>query len=195
MFWHYLFGSLKNSIKLPMHLSARFNPASVISISSGARGTLGATPSGFNSRNAICGSTQPHTHAHRACWEGPKGINLIWFLSQQTSRFVPTEGSMPWVLSVRWHSWHLTCPWHREGWREETSSKIKGITRNIGTRACRGRIRGKGLKQKGWMGYWDGIGPWEGGQALAHGAQRSWGCPWILGMFQARLVGAWSSLG
>lgn len=42
------------------------------------------------------------------------------------------------------------------------------------------------------MGYWEGIPGCEGGEALAQGAQRSWGCPGKL--FQARLDGAWSNL-
>ncbi|XP_063249361.1 protein SON isoform X2 [Prinia subflava] len=33
----------------------------------------------------------------------------------------------------------------------------------------------------GWMGSWAGIVPWQGGQALAQGAQSSCGCPWIPG--------------
>ena len=38
------------------------------------------------------------------------------------------------------------------------------------------------------MGYWEGIVPWEGGQALAQGAQSTG--------FKARLdTGAWSNLG
>lgn len=37
MFWHYLFGSLKNSIKPPMHLSPHFNTAITIPISTDAR--------------------------------------------------------------------------------------------------------------------------------------------------------------
>ena len=40
------------------------------------------------------------------------------------------------------------------------------------------------------MRYWEGIVPWEGGQALAQGAQRSCGCPWIPGSVQGQ-VGHW----
>ena len=40
------------------------------------------------------------------------------------------------------------------------------------------------------MGYWEGIPPWEGGQALAQGAQSSWGCPWIPGSAQDQ-AGHW----
>ncbi|XP_051631385.1 uncharacterized protein LOC127464952 isoform X2 [Manacus candei] len=36
-------------------------------------------------------------------------------------------------------------------------------------------------KYPAWTGYWEGILPWEGGQALAQVAQRSCGCPWIPG--------------
>lgn len=39
------------------------------------------------------------------------------------------------------------------------------------------------------MAYWEGIVPWEGGEALALGAQRSCGCP-ILGS-----VLGWMGLG
>ena len=40
------------------------------------------------------------------------------------------------------------------------------------------------------MGYWEGIVPWEGGQALAQDAQSSCGCPWIPGSAQGQ-VGHW----
>ena len=43
---------------------------------------------------------------------------------------------------------------------------------------------------QGWMGYWAGIVPWEGGQALAQGAQSSCGCPWIPGNAQGQ-AGHW----
>ncbi|XP_063271618.1 P2X purinoceptor 6 isoform X2 [Prinia subflava] len=39
---------------------------------------------------------------------------------------------------------------------------------------------------RGWMGYWERIVPWEGGQALAQGAQSSCGCPWIPGNAQGQ---------
>uniref|UniRef100_A0A8C5UAZ6 Uncharacterized protein n=1 Tax=Malurus cyaneus samueli TaxID=2593467 RepID=A0A8C5UAZ6_9PASS len=37
---------------------------------------------------------------------------------------------------------------------------------------------------QGWLGYWEGIVPCEGGEALAQGAQRICGCPWIPGNVQ-----------
>ena len=39
---------------------------------------------------------------------------------------------------------------------------------------------------QGWMGYWEGIVPWQGGQALAQGDQSSCGCPWIPGSIQVQ---------
>ena len=36
------------------------------------------------------------------------------------------------------------------------------------------------------MGYWDGIVPCEGGEAMAQGAQSSCGCPWIPGSVQGQ---------
>ena len=36
------------------------------------------------------------------------------------------------------------------------------------------------------MGYWEGIVPCEGGEALAQGAQRSCGCSWIPGSVQGQ---------
>ncbi|RMC11780.1 hypothetical protein DUI87_11905 [Hirundo rustica rustica] len=46
---------------------------------------------------------------------------------------------------------------------------------------------------QGWMGYWAGIVPREGGQALAQGAQSSCGCPWIPGSVQGWLDRVWSN--
>uniref|UniRef100_A0A8C0VIC4 Uncharacterized protein n=1 Tax=Cyanistes caeruleus TaxID=156563 RepID=A0A8C0VIC4_CYACU len=40
------------------------------------------------------------------------------------------------------------------------------------------------------MGFGAGIVPWQGGQALAQGAQSSWGCPWIPGSAQGQ-AGHW----
>ena len=37
------------------------------------------------------------------------------------------------------------------------------------------------------MGYWEEILPCEGGEALAQGAQRSCGCPWIPGSVQGQV--------
>lgn len=81
MFWHYLFGSLKNSIKLPMHLSARFNTTIIISISIDAGGRLVPTSSGFISKTTTHDSTK-HTHISlhmptQLGWKDQK--ELTWF--------------------------------------------------------------------------------------------------------------------
>ncbi|XP_063255737.1 uncharacterized protein LOC134551722 [Prinia subflava] len=69
---------------------------------------------------------------------------------------------------------------------------LKGLQeswRGTGDKGWRDRTQGMAptARGQGWMGYWElGIPGCEGGQALAQGAQRSCGCPWIPGSVQGQ---------
>ncbi|RMC11794.1 hypothetical protein DUI87_11920 [Hirundo rustica rustica] len=62
------------------------------------------------------------------------------------------------------------------------------VERDLGQGIWSARTQGVAsqCQRAGMDGYWEGIVPWEGGQALAQGAQSSCGCPWIPGSAQGQ---------
>ncbi|KAF4798361.1 hypothetical protein TURU_064691 [Turdus rufiventris] len=74
----------------------------------------------------------------------------------------------------------------QESWRETWDKAWRDRTQGMAPTA----------REQGWVGFWDGILGWDGGEGLAEGAQSSWGCPWIPGMSKARVdIGTGNSLG
>uniref|UniRef100_A0A8C3V6H5 Zinc finger CCHC domain-containing protein 17 n=1 Tax=Catharus ustulatus TaxID=91951 RepID=A0A8C3V6H5_CATUS len=72
---------------------------------------------------------------------------------------------------------------------------LKGLQescRGTGDKAGRDRTQGMAptATGQGWMGSWQGIVPWQGGQGLPWNCQSSCGCPWIPGSAQGQVSSA-----
>uniref|UniRef100_A0A8U7N336 Activator 1 subunit 5 n=6 Tax=Amniota TaxID=32524 RepID=A0A8U7N336_CORMO len=110
--------------------------------------------------------------------EGPGAAGGV-----QRRRRSSSKGWSPSALEPGWESWGCSPGEEKAPGRAQSPLQgLKGLQQSW--RGTGARAGGTGHREwlptargQGWMGSWEGIVPWEGGQALAQGAQSSCSCP------------------